>query len=88
MLRIEPERFIKQHDRLGVRIGGVGARDERSDLLTKLADPLLCFCESGSFLYPLLESPLKLEGAGVLRFNLERLCNALPRIVQRAAAHC
>ncbi len=50
VLRIEPERLIEQLDCLGVRIGGVGARDERSDLLTKFADPLLCFCESSSFL--------------------------------------
>ena len=85
MLRIEPERLIKQPDCLGVRIGGVGARDERSDLLTKLADPPLCFFESSSFLYPLLESRLKFEGARVLRFNLERLVEALPCIVQRAA---
>ncbi len=55
MLWIEPKRLIKQRDCLGVRIGGVGARDERSDLLTKLADPALGFFESSSFLYPLLQ---------------------------------
>ncbi len=85
MLRIEPERLIKQRDCLGVRIGGVGARDERSDLLTKLADPALGFFESSSFLNPLLERRHKFERARVLRFNLERLVESFPYIVQRAA---
>ena len=38
VLRVEPERFIEQLDCLDIRISGVGTRDERSDLLAKLAD--------------------------------------------------
>ena len=85
MLGVEPERFVEERNRVGMRDRRVRARDERRDAGAQLADSALRLFEAGAFLDGLLEPIAKPPAAPSCGSSFSARAEHLADLVQGSA---